>query len=438
MLLIGQLIIFIFNCSTGFGSATPKTNAGKIVTILLGLPGCACCALLFNLFLERTVTLIAFVLRQLRLCWRRRRFSLGQSVTSNDGDDHNDDVSSDNESIEWKPAVYSVIIVFFVTAALIASCASALYHAGEHWSYVDTFYYCFVAFATIGFGDLVSGDNATYPCDVLYRIANLLFLLLGSCVVYSLNNVTSIIIKLFLNYIIAKLNNFRCGPGVGDVMSYDDDSSDARCRIFNRCIRCNCCCRRCSSDDSSTTARSQVIIVQHQQQQQLPRHRSLCGNSIHPISTAELERQSNLIGYRKNSGRSTSFSGEASRMSMFNGHHGNGANSSSSQATSDQWRRMSRSYRRNSFEEVSLGEFLRVDKIAMAMMQKELYESAQRRPVDGGSVMNQRHHHHQQPKQQQPPRHHDRPAGPSRSTSRMNGDVGPLAIIDNKLNRENR
>ncbi len=35
----------------------------------------------------------------------------------------------------------------------------ALYVTTESWTYIDSIYYCFVALATIGFGDLVPNDG---------------------------------------------------------------------------------------------------------------------------------------------------------------------------------------------------------------------------------------------------------------------------------------
>lgn len=47
------------------------------------------------------------------------------------------------------------MLILFLSATVIACCASAMYHPLEKWSYFESIYFCFVAFATIGFGDYV-------------------------------------------------------------------------------------------------------------------------------------------------------------------------------------------------------------------------------------------------------------------------------------------
>lgn len=48
---------------SGFGTSTPKTSAGRFLTIGYGVLGCTCCILFFNLFLERFVTALSYLLR---------------------------------------------------------------------------------------------------------------------------------------------------------------------------------------------------------------------------------------------------------------------------------------------------------------------------------------------------------------------------------------
>ena len=73
------------------------------------------------------------------------------------GDDDDDDLA------DWKPSVYWVMVILFIAATIIACCAAALFHVQENWSYLDSLYYCFVSFATIGFGDLVASQDNHYP-----------------------------------------------------------------------------------------------------------------------------------------------------------------------------------------------------------------------------------------------------------------------------------
>lgn len=69
----------------------------------------------------------------------------------------------DDDLADWKPSVYWVMVILFIASTIIACCAAALFHVQEKWSYLDSLYYCFVSFATIGFGDLVASQDNHYP-----------------------------------------------------------------------------------------------------------------------------------------------------------------------------------------------------------------------------------------------------------------------------------
>ncbi|XP_053334959.1 potassium channel subfamily K member 13 isoform X2 [Clarias gariepinus] len=183
----------------GFGMTTPVTIGGKVFLIFYGLIGCAATILFFNLFLERIITMLAYIMRW---CHERqlRRAGVG-----------GEEAHSEDDSLEgWKPSVYYVMLILGVAALLIACCASALYSSMEDWDYFDSLYFCFVAFSTIGFGDLVSSQRESYKAQEAYRLGNCLFILMGVCCIYSLFNVISIIIKQTLNWILAKLDSCCC------------------------------------------------------------------------------------------------------------------------------------------------------------------------------------------------------------------------------------
>lgn len=202
--------------STGFGMTTPATVGGKAFLIAYGLFGCAGTILFFNLFLERIISLLAFIMRACRERQLRRSGLLPATFRRGSA------LSEADSLAGWKPSVYHVLLILGLFAVLLACCASAMYTSVEGWDYVDSLYFCFVTFSTIGFGDLVSSQHAAYRNQGLYRLGNFLFILLGVCCIYSLFNVISILIKQVLNWMLRKLSCrccTRCCPAPGAPLS---------------------------------------------------------------------------------------------------------------------------------------------------------------------------------------------------------------------------
>ncbi|VDM45296.1 unnamed protein product [Toxocara canis] len=162
----------------GFGMSTPRTAVGRLATILYGVLGCACCVLFFNLFLERLITVLTYTLSSL-----------------------------DGGEEFWRPSVYKVFVILFALCAIFMFGAAYFYSATEGWSYVDSLYFCFTGFATIGFGDFVPNQQASYKYSLkTIRIANFLILSLGASSVYCLFNVSSIVIRQLLNWLIKHMD----------------------------------------------------------------------------------------------------------------------------------------------------------------------------------------------------------------------------------------
>ncbi|MBN3282840.1 KCNKD protein, partial [Polyodon spathula] len=183
----------------GFGMTTPATATGKIFLIFYGMMGCAGTILFFNLFLERVITLLAVLMK----AFRRGRLCLRGWDPETDPGREEGGGGEPCRLPAWKPSVYNVMLILGLAVSLIALCASSLYTPAEGWSFVDSLYFCFVAFSTIGFGDLVSGQRGSYENQPLYGLGNFSFIVLGVCCLYSLFNVISIVIKQFLNWLLS-------------------------------------------------------------------------------------------------------------------------------------------------------------------------------------------------------------------------------------------
>ncbi|XP_043328699.1 potassium channel subfamily K member 13 isoform X2 [Cervus canadensis] len=186
----------------GFGMATPATVGGKVFLIVYGLLGCSSTLLFFNLFLERLITVIAHVTRW---CGARRP---GRRAGPRAG-------SPGRAAAAGKPSVRVVLLALGAASLALCCGAAALYAAAEGWGYLDALYFCFVAFSTIGFGDLVSGQQARYDGRGLYRAANFVLLLSGVCCLYSLFNVVSILVRQAVNWALGRAAGAGCRRGRG-------------------------------------------------------------------------------------------------------------------------------------------------------------------------------------------------------------------------------
>jgi hypothetical protein len=243
----------------------------------------------------------------------------------------------DRLDMDWKPSVYWVMLVLAIFTVIIAVSASAVYSYMEKWNYFDCIYFCFVTFSTIGFGDFVTSQQNSYNNMEFYRLANFLFIAFGCCCIYSLFNVTSIVIKQCLNWLIKKLD-FKC-----------------------RCFRKN----KSPVHTQVTRSRRNAIT---------PNHLKNCANNHRTVTV---------------------------KTSIADA-------SSDADSTYD-----SDAERRNSNEMICMKDMLRCNKVSLALLQKELYESAQKA------------------------RNYRSPAIllPSKSSNDdfKSGNVGPLAIATKKL-----
>lgn len=137
---------------------TQSTTDGIVFLVIYGLLGCSATILFFKLFLDRVVTMLGFLMRW---CHRRRtHIRLGGNSNQPKGVGEERDMEGGKEG--WRPFVYSVTLILFAAALVLACGASTLYSAMEGWSCIKSLYFCFVAFSTVGFRDLVSSQEESY------------------------------------------------------------------------------------------------------------------------------------------------------------------------------------------------------------------------------------------------------------------------------------
>lgn len=136
----------------GYGHSTPQTDSGKVFCMFYALIGIPLCIIMFQSVGERLNTLITYLMRQVKKCFRMK----------------NEDVSQTN-----------VIIVTMSLSGLVLTAGSAAFSHYEDWSYINSFYYCFITLTTIGFGDFVAlqkpNDLQQKPHYVTFSIFFILF-----------------------------------------------------------------------------------------------------------------------------------------------------------------------------------------------------------------------------------------------------------------------
>lgn len=130
----GALIDFV----AGYGSVSPRTSWGKLVTIIYALIGIP----LMLLYLSTTGDLLARSFRKLygKICGIQPQREASHCPCAN-------------------PVRVPVFLCLIIVLAYICS-GALLFHRLENWSLLEGSYFCFTSLGTIGFGDLLPGQKA--------------------------------------------------------------------------------------------------------------------------------------------------------------------------------------------------------------------------------------------------------------------------------------
>jgi uncharacterized membrane protein len=99
-----------------------------------------CFLLFFNLFLERIITFLAYILRAIH----DRKLKAKGDSSDESKSRRNSQISDDEQLDTWKPSVYWVMLILLLGAMVVACCASAMYYPVEDWTYFEAIYFCFV------------------------------------------------------------------------------------------------------------------------------------------------------------------------------------------------------------------------------------------------------------------------------------------------------
>ncbi|KAI0210368.1 Two pore potassium channel protein sup-9, partial [Lamellibrachia satsuma] len=146
----------------GYGHSTPRTVGGKIFCMFYALVGIPLNLVMFQSIGERLNIFVTFVLKTMKKCLKVKNL----------------DVSETN-----------LIMISMNMSSLVLLGGAAAFSYWENWTYIDSFYYCFITLTTIGFGDFVAlqkdSDLQKRPDYVAF---SLIFILFGLTVVSAAMN----------------------------------------------------------------------------------------------------------------------------------------------------------------------------------------------------------------------------------------------------------
>ncbi|XP_022655525.1 potassium channel subfamily K member 1-like [Varroa jacobsoni] len=154
----GLLFCTTLITTVGYGSVTPLTSSGRILSVLYAGFGIPLTLLLMGAIVERL----------LQPC-RGLIHYLGKHGRTS--------------PLERKMINLFVVGLLFSVFFLLLPAAIFTYIEPD-WNIVDSLYYCFISLTTIGLGDLVpKGDRRSFTAHEWYTVSVSVYLLLGICFV---------------------------------------------------------------------------------------------------------------------------------------------------------------------------------------------------------------------------------------------------------------
>ncbi|XP_034236079.1 TWiK family of potassium channels protein 18 [Thrips palmi] len=161
----------------GYGNVTPRSEWGKITTVVYAIIGMP----LFLLYLSNIGDILAksfkWTYAKLWLCKgcpgaRRRRLARAMQHGNmseaeeeedevDDGEEADDETNSSSESGDtYDPQTVTVPVTLCLAIMVGYVCGGAvLFSKWEDWDTLDGSYFCFISLSTIGFGDIVPGSS---------------------------------------------------------------------------------------------------------------------------------------------------------------------------------------------------------------------------------------------------------------------------------------
>lgn len=159
----GQAVFFAGTVLTtiGYGDVTVQTQLGKVFCILFACVGIPATLLLLYAIIERLMRFTGFLL------------SLYTDTLHPVLKNTSDKIQRAHMHVFFACTCALFVLVFFFLIP------AAVYSHIEGWSYLNSFYYCFISLSTVGLGDYVPGDHVDQKHRHMYKIFSTIYLIVG-------------------------------------------------------------------------------------------------------------------------------------------------------------------------------------------------------------------------------------------------------------------
>ncbi|KAF6036877.1 KCNK18 [Bugula neritina] len=169
----------------GYGVIAPKTPWGRMVCVaytIIGLPIMFICLagigdVLADIFRFSYAILCCCGCCQSKPKKKKDADMISLNVWKTDAHGntsigYNDEDESDDEECEGEDAIITVpLTISLIVLFSFLFLGAALFYVWENFPFVDSFYFCFITFSTIGFGDFAPGtenlDNANSQAQMI-------------------------------------------------------------------------------------------------------------------------------------------------------------------------------------------------------------------------------------------------------------------------------
>jgi potassium channel subfamily K protein 1 len=159
----GETIFFSGTVLTtiGYGNVSPQTKGGKLFCMLFAICGIPFTLILLTALIERLMTIwrsfLLYSSEKLQHLFQNWRFTSTLTIIR---------------------ILFAFIFVLFVLIFFMLIPA-AIYSSIEGWSYLNSFYYCFISLSTVGLGDYVPGDGVIQDHRHFYKLCSTAYLIIG-------------------------------------------------------------------------------------------------------------------------------------------------------------------------------------------------------------------------------------------------------------------